>query len=194
MILQHSFYKPKKDGNGSAFTFRYNRQPEKTPAFYITAIQQYSWNDVTKNGSFKENAKNPDKHLNVKMSLIELGDMISFFQKRNVQEKLSFIHDPSKAGIKNSEKVTIQVSRWGDNKENYGIRITKGNLSLGLSLSQGEAELLSVLFQGAISDSLLYQRVGNDTQADYGVKKVDYQAMNSPSEDEDSSDDDDLPF
>ena len=49
---------------------------------YVSMIQQHSWNDKTKSGSFKENAKNPEKSGTIKLSANEAGEILSSFKTR----------------------------------------------------------------------------------------------------------------
>ena len=52
------FYKPNAKNLGNAFGFRMGVQGKTDePCVYMTAIQQHSWNEKTRNGSFAENAK-----------------------------------------------------------------------------------------------------------------------------------------
>jgi hypothetical protein len=55
-------YKPNSKSSGCAFSFRLGTTGKfKDPCLYVNAIMQHSWNEKTKNGSFSENVKNPEK-------------------------------------------------------------------------------------------------------------------------------------
>ena len=51
--------------------------PKKGLPFYVNAIQQHSWNDKTKTGSFVQNREDPDKNISFKLNEFELGEMLS---------------------------------------------------------------------------------------------------------------------
>ena len=64
-------YKPNSKNQGAAFSFSINKGKNDKPVLFVSMIQQYSWNDSRKTGSFKENAKNPEKSATTALSLIE---------------------------------------------------------------------------------------------------------------------------
>ena len=49
-----AIYKPNSKNTGCAFSFRVSTQG-KLPVFYVNAIQQHSWDDKKKTGSFIKN-------------------------------------------------------------------------------------------------------------------------------------------
>ena len=70
-------YKPNSKNTGNAFGFRLGVQGKsEEPCLYMTAIQQHSWNQKTRSGSFSGNSKNPEKSLSVKFNESELGGFI----------------------------------------------------------------------------------------------------------------------
>jgi hypothetical protein len=80
-------YKPNAANKGSAFTFNFG--PAKKGGdlkgdlvLYVSTVLQATWNASTKQGSFKENAKNPAKTCNVKLSLFEVGGLINAIKRR----------------------------------------------------------------------------------------------------------------
>ncbi len=80
-------YKPNAANKGSAFTFNFG--PAKKGgdlkgdlALYVSTVLQASWNSTTKQGSFKENAKNQAKTCNIKLSLFEVGGLINSIKRR----------------------------------------------------------------------------------------------------------------
>ena len=52
---------PNSKNTGAAFSFDLAKDKKGNAVMYVSMIQQHSWNDKTKSGSFKENAKNPEK-------------------------------------------------------------------------------------------------------------------------------------
>ena len=53
-----AIYKPNAKKTGNAFNFQISTKKDVT--FYVNAIQQHSWNDKTKTGSFVQNREDPD--------------------------------------------------------------------------------------------------------------------------------------
>ena len=47
-----SLYKPNSKNTGCAFSFKIGANKNKEPVIYVTAIQQYSWDDAKKAGNF----------------------------------------------------------------------------------------------------------------------------------------------
>jgi hypothetical protein len=94
------FYKPQKTGNGTCATFECNSSIEdpKKAGFYINLLKQHSWDDVSKNGSFKENVNNPEKHKKIKLNDLELCNIL-YVLESNGEKKFSTVH-------KNADKVT----------------------------------------------------------------------------------------
>ena len=77
--MNFTLYKPNSKNQGSAFSFSINKGKNDKPVLFVSKIQQYSWNDSRKTGSFKENAKNPEKSATTALSLIEAGEILSSF-------------------------------------------------------------------------------------------------------------------
>ena len=65
------FYKPNTKNTGSACSFSYNK---KDKALWVNFIKQASWNNETKNGTFK--GSGPDKKANSKFSVTELAGLV----------------------------------------------------------------------------------------------------------------------
>lgn len=74
-----SFYKPNKKNSGAACSFTWN---EKEGSVYISMIKQHSWNEKTRNGSFKENYNNPKAKLYIKVTPTEVADIINSVERR----------------------------------------------------------------------------------------------------------------
>ena len=69
--MKFTLYKPNSKNTGSAFSFDLTKDKKENSVLYVSMIQQHSWNDQSKNGSFKENAKNPEKSGTIKFSPTE---------------------------------------------------------------------------------------------------------------------------
>ena len=66
--MKFTLYKPNSKNTGAAFSFDLAKDKKGNAVMYVSMIQQHSWNDKTKSGSFKENAKNPEKNGTFKLS------------------------------------------------------------------------------------------------------------------------------
>jgi hypothetical protein len=80
--VQVQLYKPNSKNTGAAVSFSIGSVKDSSePAFFINVIQQSSWDDVKKVGSFSANKSNPAKNISVKMGEFELGEIINAFNK-----------------------------------------------------------------------------------------------------------------
>ena len=74
--MKFSLYKPNAKVTGCAFQFKVGQSKGDEKTLYVSAIQQSSWNENTKTGSFSDNAKNPEKTLNIKLNENEIGGLL----------------------------------------------------------------------------------------------------------------------
>ena len=83
------FYKPQKTGNGTCATFDCvtSLEDAKKNGFYINLLKQHSWDDSTKNGSFKENVNNPEKHKKIKINDLEICNFL-YVLESNGEKKI----------------------------------------------------------------------------------------------------------
>ena len=129
------------------------------PALYINMVQQAGWNDSSKTGSFKENAKNPQKSGNIKFNANEAGEMLSSLKTRI---PVVFFH-------KNGEDSTIiKFTPWDKNrvvKEQggdktyvspaFGLSVSRNSTqNFKVALEAGETEVLALLLTDFIQQSL----------------------------------------
>ena len=77
-----SIYKPNSKNTGCAFSFRYGVQRDGEPCLFLNAIQQHSWNNDSKTGSFSANSSDPSKNLKIKFNEFECGSILSAFKRR----------------------------------------------------------------------------------------------------------------
>lgn len=193
--MKFTLYKPNQKNTGSAFSFEIGKSKNGDSALYISMIQQHSWNDSTKNGSFKENAKNPDKSASIKLSVVEAGEFLSSFKTRI----------PYTAFHKSNEDSTIiKLSPWdkdrkikdGGNETVYkapafGLTVSRNSSqTFKLPLEAGEAEALRVLLEDYIRSSFLVERKQPTTQ---GAPRQQYQQKQTKPVDL-AEDEDDAPF
>tara|TARA_Y100000034_G_scaffold21390_1_gene24620 strand:+ start:596 stop:1156 length:561 start_codon:yes stop_codon:yes gene_type:complete len=114
MSLQ--IYKPNPKNAGCACSFRFGvDMKSKDPVVYVNAIQQHSWDNNKKIGSFSENRNNPDKNLTIKLNEVECGEFISAFENR---------HDYSSYHDFDDNKTSIKVSPW-DKKRKVSFKNPK---------------------------------------------------------------------
>lgn len=105
---------------------------------YINILLQASWDEATKRGSFKENSKNPEKHISVKLSEFEAGHIINSI-KRRVEWK----------GFHTSGDNKTQISFTPSTKDNVfmGFRFSclkNGKDVFAFTVNPGEAECLLI--------------------------------------------------
>lgn len=147
-----SLYKPNSKNAGCAFKFSIGNNKKKEPVLYVSAIQQYSWDDSKKIGSFSGNGDDPDKKISLKFSEFEVGGMISSFKNRN--EYSSFhSYDTNKTSIKYTPWDKKAKVKKGDKEEwvtlpAFGITFTRnGSQTFRIPLEPGEVENLIVFFE-----------------------------------------------
>lgn len=147
-----AIYKPNSKNNGCAFSFRVSTQG-KSPVFYVNAIQQYSWDDNKKTGSFIKNKDVDDKNVSFKLNDFELGEILSSIKSRvpwNGYHKF------------NDNTTMIRFAPWDkprkikgkDGAEQsftspaFGFSVTRnGNQNYRIALEPGETEVLRLLIE-----------------------------------------------
>ena len=79
-----AIYKPNAKKTGNAFNFQISTKKDVT--FYVNSIQQHSWNEKTKTGSFVQNREDPDKNISFKLNEFEL-----FFLLKGISRRRRFV-------------------------------------------------------------------------------------------------------
>tara|TARA_B100001093_G_C26832971_1_gene1016989 strand:+ start:1002 stop:1556 length:555 start_codon:yes stop_codon:yes gene_type:complete len=152
-----SIYKPNKSNTGCAFQFQIGRDKKNEEhILFISAILQSGWDQKTRVGSFKGNAGNPEKSINVKLGEFELGAIKSsiknrqpystFHQHESNQTTIRFTpwDKPSKISILNPK--TKKLEEQSLVLPAFGLTITRhGNNSFRIGLEPGEVEALNAL-------------------------------------------------
>lgn len=138
-----SLYKPNSKNTGCAFNFSIGQGAKNMPALYVSAIQQFNWDDKSRKGSFSENKEDPNKNINVKFNEWEVGSMISAFNNR---------HEYSAYHTFDENSTTIKLTPWDKQTKSgdktvtmpaFGMVLTRnGNQSFRLPLEPGEVEAL----------------------------------------------------
>ena len=188
--MKFTIYKPNSKNTGWAFSFDLTKDRKGGAVLYVSMIQQHSWNDQTKSGSFKENAKNSEKSGTIKLSPTEAGEVLSSFKTRI----------PFLAFHRSGEDTTIiKFTPWDKKKKikemdgdkwyetpAFGISVTRNSSqTYKLPLEAGETEVLSELLKKYILESF----ISNDS---YSKQKPQQQPPQKPPEEEE--DDYGVPF
>lgn len=158
--MKFTLYKPNSKNAGSAFSFDIAKDKKGNAVMYVSMIQQHSWNDQTKNGSFKENAKNPEKSGTIKLTPSEAGEVLS-----SLKTRIPFV------AFHRSEKDTtiIKFTPWDKKRKimnkngeewietpAFGFSVTRNSSQIfKLPLEAGETQVLAELMKKYISDSFI---------------------------------------
>lgn len=156
-------YKPNKSNTGFAFSFYMGEnQRDKSPALFINAIAQHSWDEKKKIGSFSGSKADPDKNISIKFNEFECGSIVSAIKNR-YEWNTYHAYEDNKTQIKLSpwDKVITNTKINTKTKESYeekitipafGIVITRnGNQVFKIPMEPGEAECVKILCQTIIS-------------------------------------------
>ena len=125
----------------------------KQPVFYVNAIQQYSWDDKKKTGSFIKNKDAEDKNVSFKLNDFELGEILSSITSRvpwngyhSYNDNTTMIRfapwdKPRKIKGKDGADQTFTSPA-------FGISVTRnGNQNYRIALEPGEVEVLKKLIE-----------------------------------------------
>lgn len=191
--MKYTLYKPNSKNTGAAFSFDSVKDKDGRNVMFVSMIQQHSWDDKKKNGSFKENAKNPDKSATIMLSYNEAGEILSSFKSR-----IPFVAFHKK----NDETTIIKLTPWDKKRKivnqdgeewvetpAWGISVTKNSSqTFKLPIEAGESEVLSELLKDYIRECL------NSNSTQYSNKSTsEYQKKQTPKT-TDKSIEDDVPF
>jgi hypothetical protein len=154
-----SLYKPNSKNAGCAFNFKIGVNRNKEPVVYVSAIQQYSWDDKKKSGNFSGNKDDPDKNINLKFSEFEIGGIISSFRKRYEYSAFHSYED---------NKTSIKFVPWDKQSKTqngtitlpaFGITFTRnGNQSFRIPLEPGEVENLDQFLKFYLKELYSHRR------------------------------------
>jgi hypothetical protein len=138
-------YKPQKNNAGCAVSFRMGVSGKsKEPRVYVNAIMQYSWNEQTRNGSFSENAKNPEKTVIIKLNEFELGGLINAIENYTEYKGFHSFGD-------NKTAISFKPYNKQDGSKAFSFSITKNSaLKFGVGLEAGEAYALREFLKDAL--------------------------------------------
>jgi hypothetical protein len=149
-----ALYKPNSRNLGCAFSFNLGQTGKaKEPCVYINAIMQHSWNDKIKNGSFSENAKNPDKTIIVKFNEFELGGFIHAIENYCEYNTFHTFED---------NKTSIQFKPYTKNNgaKAFSLSISKNSaLKFGIGIEIGEAYVIREFFKGVLAKTFNFRNL-----------------------------------
>ena len=203
--MRYQLYKPNSKNAGCAASFYTSTNKDGSPCLFINFVLQSGWNDQSKTGSFKENAKNPQKSTSIKMNHNEAGEMLSSLKTRH---PVNFFHTTA------TDKTQIQFSPWdkdrtvktptGDSvykSHAFGLSVTKNSsLKFKIALEAGETEVLGLLLQDFINQCLFHEgnkfQSNGDSQAPSGSGELLGGQASAPAQEESlaEEDDSDVPF
>ena len=157
--MKYTLYKPNSKNSGAAFSFDSVKDKNGKNVLFVSMIQQHSWDEKRKNGSFKENAKNPDKSATIMLSFNEAGEFISSFKSR-----IPFVAFHKK----NDDTTIIKLTPWdkkrkivGQDGEQWletpawGLSVTRNSSqTFKLPIEAGESAVLEELLKSYIHECL----------------------------------------
>jgi ribosome modulation factor len=146
------FYKPNAKNLGNAFGFRMGVQGKsEEPCVYMTAIKQHSWNEKTRNGSFAENAKNPEKSISLKFNEMELGGFIYAIENYDSFKAYHTYED-------NSTAISLNPYTKKNGEKAFSFTVTRNSANkFGIGLELSEAYLLVQFFKFVLNKLFVYR-------------------------------------
>jgi hypothetical protein len=135
--MKFSLYKPNPKVTGCAFQFKIGQGKGDEKTLYVSAIQQSSWNENTKTGSFSDNAKNPEKTLNIKLNENEIGGLLYAIR---LYTEFSAFHTFDE----NKTQISFKPYTKQNGTKAFSFSVSRnGNQKFGIGIELGEAEALS---------------------------------------------------
>lgn len=142
--MKLTIFKPNSRNTGAMASFKFGpaekgKDLKSDLALYVEIVLQAKWNDQAKTGSFKENAKNPDKKVIIKLNEFEIGGLINAI-KRGVEAKgyhstsaghIQYGFTPS---IKDGVLMGFFFSILRDGKARFPVAISAGECETLLAL------------------------------------------------------------
>jgi hypothetical protein len=149
--MNFSLYKPNSKVTGCAFQFKIGQGKGSEKTLYISSIQQSSWNENTKTGSFSDNAKNPEKTLNIKLNENEIGGLLYAIRQYKEFSAYHTFED-------NKTQISFKPYQKKDGTDAFSFSISRnGNQKFGIGIELGEAEALSEFLKFTLSE-IYYSR------------------------------------
>lgn len=132
-----ALYKPNKANKGFACSFNV---PTDFSCVYATLLRQYSWNDESKTGSFRENRNDPENRVNIKLSFTEAAAILDCLERNR---DFSAYHDADRP---KSIKFEVWKDKVSNTPKGYSFSVTvsdkqnanyKNSLYLGINFAEG---------------------------------------------------------
>lgn len=114
-----SFYKPNSKNTGAAFSANF-----KGSELYFNIVKQASWNDSSRRASFKENVKNPQKSLAVKINTTEAANIILAMETKG---KYSTYHKSKNQNL--NINFELMMDKQTDTEKGFSLRILKEDVA-----------------------------------------------------------------
>jgi hypothetical protein len=138
-----SLYKPNSKNAGCAFNFSVGSGGKGLPALYVSAIQQFSWDDKSKTANFSNNRGDENKNINVKFNEWEAGGMISAFNCRYEYSTYHTFEENSTSIKLTPWDKKVKIKDKSVTVPAFGMVLTRnGNQVFRLPLEPGEVETL----------------------------------------------------
>jgi hypothetical protein len=155
MIIQ--YYKPNSSNTGCAFGFQLGTSNKsKEPVVFMTAIQQFSWNEKTKNGSFSENFKNPEKSISLKFNENEIGGFIYAIEQYS---EFSAFHTYEE----NKTAISFKPYTKKNGQKAFSFSVTRNSANkFGIGLEMSEAYSLAQFFKFALNQIYSFRILSNE--------------------------------
>jgi hypothetical protein len=149
--MKFSLYKPNSKVTGCAFQFKIGQGKNDEKTLYVSAIQQASWNENTKTGSFSDNAKNQEKTLNIKLNENEIGGLLYAIRQYKDFSAFHTYED-------NKTQISFKPYQKKDGTDAFSFSISRnGNQKFGIGVELGEAEALSEFLKFTLTE-IYYSR------------------------------------
>jgi hypothetical protein len=151
--MNFSLYKPNSKVTGCAFQFKIGQRKGSEKTLYVSAIQQSSWNENTKTGSFSDNAKNPEKTLNIKLNENEIGGLLYAIRTYTDFSAFHTFDD-------NKTQISFKPYTKNNDAKTKAFSFTisrNGNQKFGIGIELGEAETLSEFLKFTLTE-IYYSR------------------------------------
>jgi hypothetical protein len=155
MIIQ--YYKPNSNNTGCAFGFQLGvANKSKEPSLFMTAIQQFSWNEKTKNGSFSENFKNPEKSISLKFNENEIGGFIYAIEQYS---EFSAFHTYEE----NKTAISFKPYTKKNGQKAFSFSVTRNSANkFGIGLEMSEAYSLAQFFKFTLNQIYSFRIASNE--------------------------------
>lgn len=151
------YYKPNSNNTGCAFGFKLGvSNKSKEPSLFMTAIQQFSWNEKTKNGSFSENFKNPEKSISLKFNENEIGGFI-YAIEQYVDFSTFHTYEENKTSI----SFKPYTKKNGQKAFSFGVVRNSAN-KFGIGLEMSEAYSLLQFFKFTLNQIYSFRISSNE--------------------------------